>query len=165
MQELKGRNYQEAEAGENKWYQLTEKLILRSFGSESMNYQNIRRARSAGEYRIRLYGEPVPHSENQRNFETRLQAYDVAVESCISELETDLPDTGPKGVYQPGEQYEFYRDVTACLRLAHKEIFVIDPYLDAEIFGVYAQAIQRSVHFRLLMLLPWLLSFSRLWCP
>ena len=61
-----------------------------------------------------------------------------------------MPDSGVKGVYEPGEEYEFYRDVSACLKLANKEIFVIDPYLSTEIFDVYAAAIPRTVLFRLL---------------
>jgi len=95
-------------------------------------------------------GDYVDHGRNQRNFEARLQAYESALKSCIAELELDLPDDGIKGVYEPGEEYEFYRDVTACLGLAQKEIFVIDPYLNKEIFDVYASAILRTVGFRLL---------------
>jgi hypothetical protein len=90
------------------------------------------------------------HGLNQRNFLARAQAYESALRSSISELEIDLPDAGVKGVYEPGEEYEFYTDVTACLKLAQKEIFVIDPYLSSEIFDVYAKAIPRSVKFRLL---------------
>jgi hypothetical protein len=97
-----------------------------------------------------LYGAPVPHDRYQRNFEARQQAHEAALKSCIAELGLDLPDTGMKGVYEPGEQYEFYRDVTTCLKLAKTEIFIIDPYLDAEIFDVYAHAIARAVRFRLL---------------
>ena len=44
LQELKGRNYQEAEAAEQEWFNLTEKLVLRSFGSGSRNYSNFRGA-------------------------------------------------------------------------------------------------------------------------
>ena len=36
------------------------------------------------------------------------------------------------------------------LGFASKEIFVVDPYLSAELFDVYAGAIPRSVSFRLL---------------
>jgi hypothetical protein len=150
VQDLKGRNYQEADAAEDEWFHFTEKLIIRSFGSASTNYRNFTRARSAGEHYIVPYGAGSPHAQNQRNFEARLQAYQGALRSCIAELELDLPDTEIKGVYEPGEQYEFYRDVKACLGLSHKEILVIDPYLNAEIFDVYAGAIPRSVFFRLL---------------
>ncbi len=99
---------------------------------------------------MRLYGEPVPHERYQRNFEARQQACEATLKSCVAELELDLPDTGIKGLYEPGEQYEFYRDVTTCLKLALTEIFIIDPYLNEEIFDVYAGAITRAVRFRLL---------------
>ncbi len=150
LQSLKGRNYQEAKPDEDEWIQLTEKLVLRSFGSGSGNYGNIRRARSAGVHQIVMYDEPIPHARYQSNFQARQQAYESALKSCIAEIEIDLPDNKIQGVYEPGEEYEFYRDVTACLKLAHKEIFVIDPYLNMEIFDVYARAIQRTVSFRLL---------------
>lgn len=150
LQPLKGRNYQEANAAEDEWFQLTEKLVARSFGSGSMNYENFSSASSAGFYSVARFGGGIPHARNQRNYEARLTAYEAALRSCLEELTLDLPDTGIKGVYEPGEEYEFYRDVKACLALAQKEIFVIDPYLNAEIFDVYAGAIPRTVFFRLL---------------
>jgi hypothetical protein len=149
LQLLKDRNYEEANAAENEWFQLTEKLVLRSFGSGSTNYSNFRRGRSAGVHFAVMNGV-VDHARYQRNFESRQHAYEAALRSCIAELELDLPDAGIREVYQPGEQYEFYRGVTACLKLAQKEIFIIDPYLDVEIFDIYADAITRAVMFRLL---------------
>lgn len=150
LQELKVRNYRDADAVEDEWYNLTSKLVQRSFGSRSTNYSNFRRGRSAGHYYVTPFGGGEDHSLNQENFQARCQAYEAALRSCISELELDLPDSGIKGVYEPGEAYEFYRDVTACLGLAKKEILVIDPYLNTEIFDVYASAIPRTVGFRLL---------------
>jgi len=150
MQDLKGRNYEEAHGAEEEWFQLTAKLIMRSFGGSSPNYSNFRSARSAGEHFMVPYGAGIAHAQNQKNFEARLRAYEAALKSCLSELELDLPETGVKGVYEPGEEYEFYRDVKACLGIAQREIFVIDPYLNAEIFDVYANAIPRTIHFRLL---------------
>ena len=150
LQHLKGRNYQEAEAEEKEWSQLTQKLVLRSFGSASTNYGNFQGALFAGEHYIQLYGGGVPHARYQKNFEARQREFEAVLRSCIAELELDLPDTGIKGVYEPGEQYEFYRDVAACLNFAQREIFIIDPYLNAEIFDVYAGAIPRTVSFRLL---------------
>ena len=38
----------------------------------------------------------------------------------------------------------------AVLEMATKEIFIIDPYINAEMFDVYAGSIPRSVSFRLL---------------
>jgi hypothetical protein len=149
LQLLKGRNYEEAKAAENEWFQLTEKLVLRSFGSGSTNCSNFRRGRSAGVHFAVMNGV-VDHARYQRNFESRQQAYEAALRSCIAELQLDLPDAEIREVYEPGEQYEFYRGVTACLKLAQTEILIFDPYLDAEIFDVYADAITRAVRFRLL---------------
>jgi hypothetical protein len=150
LQDLKGRNYQEADAAEEEWFQLTEKLVIRSFGDASANHRNFRSTRSAGEHYMVPYDAGIPHALNQRNFEARQQAYEAALRSCISELQIDLPDAGIKGVYEPGEEYEFYHDVTACLKVAQKEILIVDPYLNTEIFDVYAGAIPRTVFFRLL---------------
>jgi hypothetical protein len=150
LQELDGRNYEDAEVAENEWFHLTEKLMIRSFGSASTNYRNFRWARDAGEHFVLPYDAGIPHQLNQSNFEARLRAYGAALRSSIEELELDLPDAGIRGVYEPGQEYEFYREVAACLELAQKEIFVIDPYLNTEIFDVYAGAIPRTTGFRLL---------------
>jgi hypothetical protein len=133
LQAFKNQDYRQAEAEEKEWYALTSKLVIRSFGSSSPNDSTFRRASSAGEYFMRM-DDYEDHGLNQRNFLARAQAYESALRSCISELEIDLPDTGVKGVYEPGQEYEFYSDVNACLKLAQKEIFVIDPYLSTEIF-------------------------------
>jgi predicted nucleotide-binding protein len=102
LQALKGRNYQESDAAEDEWIQLTEKLVLRSFGSGSTNYGNILHARAAGEHYMQLSrpGTPPPHVQNQRNFEARQRAYESVLRSCIAELEIDLPQdraTPPHG--------------------------------------------------------------------
>jgi hypothetical protein len=155
LQAFKSRSYAEAKADEDEWSQLTEKLVIRSFGSDGPNHLNFFRARAAGEHRVVMYDEGVPHERYQRNFEARQQAYESLLRSCIAELAIDLPDAGVKGTYDAGEQYEYYRDVTACLKLAQKEIFIIDPYLSKEIFEVYADAITRGVVFRLLSSNAW----------
>jgi hypothetical protein len=151
MQSLKGQNYEEAEAAEQEWYQFTEKIVMRTFGGGSQNHMNLRNALSAGEhYMVPDFGQGPDHRLYQSNYEARLQAYEGALNSSLAELELDLPDVGIKGVYQSGQEYEFYRDITAIVKLAQRELFVIDPYLSREIFDVYAGGIPRTVHFRLL---------------
>jgi hypothetical protein len=152
LQTLKGRNYEQARAEEDEWYNLTEKLVMRSFGGGSQNHVNFKHGRSAGEHRMVLdfeYRGP-DHRLNQSNYEARLRAYEGVLRSSLAELELDLPDVGIKGVYDPGQEYEFYLDVKAIVSLAKQELFVIDPYLSREIFDTYASAIPRTVHFRLL---------------
>jgi len=153
LQSLKMRNHGEAKTIEKEWYQFTERLVSRSFGSKHPNLDNFQRCWSAVPQQRRAFGYrgPVVDSYRQQsNFEARLVAFESVLKNCLQELRLDMPDTGIKGVYEPGEEYEFYRDVTACLNLAQKEIFVVDPYLNADIFNVYATAISRSVIFRLL---------------
>jgi hypothetical protein len=150
LRKLKGQNYQQVHSAEDEWLHLTEKLIIRSFGSGSTNLRNFKWAEDAGEHFIVPYGGEVNHALEQSNFEARVQAYEACLKSCIEELELDLPDSGIKEVYERGEEYEFYRGVTSILGLAQKEILVIDPYLSIEIFDVYAGAIPRTVLFRLL---------------
>ncbi len=152
LQSFKGQKYQECEAAEGEWYQLTAKLVMRSFGSGSPNYGAFTFARSAGEHFMRSYGDyrGVDHRLNQNNFEARLRAYESALKSSIEELRLDLPEAEFKGVYEPGQEYELYQDVKAIVGLAKRELFVIDPYLSSEIFDVYAGSIPRSVRFRLL---------------
>ena len=153
LQALKGQNYEAAKPRESEWYQLTEKLFMRAFGEGSPNVRNFRYASSAGEhYMVTDFGgyRGPNHKLNQSNYEARLQAYESALKSSLDELKLDLPDVGIKGVYEPGQEYEFYRDIKEIVGLATKTLFVIDPYLSREIFDVYADAIPRPVQFRLL---------------
>ena len=94
-----------------------------------------------------MWGERDP-TLPQRNFEARQQECTAALRSCLLELELDIGE-GPRGVYDQGQEYEYYRDISGILKLAQKEIFIADPYLNKEIFEVYADVIDRSVHFRL----------------
>jgi hypothetical protein len=150
LQKLKKRDYREADAEETEWENFTEKLIIRAFGSDSANLNHFFHARSAGTHRIAPFGGGVPHAQNQRNFEARIQAYEAMLGSCLAELKLDLPEAELKGAYAPGEEYEFYKDVKHILQLAQKEVLIIDPYIDSEMFELYASAFPRTISFKLL---------------
>lgn len=153
LQTLKGRKFKEAQAEEKNWYQFTERIITRSFGLAHANVTNFQQGwyAIADLSEVRGFNNPyVLELRDQKTFEARIVRWEGVLNNCLDELALDMPETLPKGVYEPGEQYEFYRDVKACLNLAQKEIFVIDPYLGTEIFEVYASAIPRTVNFRLL---------------
>jgi hypothetical protein len=150
LQELKGLRYDEAEAKEREWTQLTAKLIMRAFGSDSPNKSNFSQALHTGDYYVIPYGGQENPALNQRNYEARIQAYEGVLNSCLAELKIDVPDPEVQAVLEPGQEYEFYRTVKTILGFASKEIFVVDPYLSVEMFDVYASAIPRAVLFRLL---------------
>ncbi len=150
LKELEGRNYQEAETAEQEWGHLTQSIIEKTFGNPSSNMSKFYGAQSAGDYQIIPFGSGVPHGLNQCNFETRLREHGALLRSLLAELELELPQEEVVGVYAPGEEYEFYRDLKAILQLGVKDIFIIDPYANVEIFDVYAGGISRQAQFRLL---------------
>jgi hypothetical protein len=150
LQLFAGQNYQQAEATEEQWSQFTQSIIERAFGNPSSNLTKFYTARSAGSYRMIPYGGGIPHGENQQNFQARTQAYESFLRSCVSELELILPEKEIAGHYEPGQEYEFYRDITSILKAASKSVLIVDPYLGTDVFDVYAGAISRAVLFRLL---------------
>jgi hypothetical protein len=105
---------------------------------------------NAGHYRAVPYGHGPNHALNQSHFQARLQAHGALLRSLLAELEMDLPEAEIAGVYSPGEEYEFYRDVKAILQSATNNVLIVDPYANVEIFDVYAAGISRAVKFRLL---------------
>jgi hypothetical protein len=127
------------------WASTGRETMIKAFGSDSANLCDFEQ--------VDFYRTPKvdsPAGQEELRAEILKERLSVVV-GCIGQLELFSGEAdGIKGVYQPGEEYEFYRDVTACLKLAQKEIFIIDPYLSVEIFNVYAGAIPRTVSFRLL---------------
>jgi hypothetical protein len=155
LKKLNRKNYEAARQEEQEWIQFTEKIIDRTFGSNSPNRSHFGSAKSAGDHRIsvRPWGSGPPvvdHRRHQNNFEARLRAFEAVLNSSLAELKVDLPEPQIQEVFEPGQEYEFYRAVTTILGFATTEIFVVDPYVSTELFDVYAEAIPRTVSFRLL---------------
>ena len=109
LQQLKGLQHSEGKSKESEWTQLTGKLIIRAFGSDSPNRSNFSHALSAGEYYIRPFDYGEDDGLNQSNYEARVQAYEGVLNSCLAELKLDLPQPEIQGVFEPGQEYEFYR--------------------------------------------------------
>ncbi len=68
----------------------------------------------------------------------------------IKELEMSLPDAEIKGVYEAGDQYTFYRDLSSLIQTATKEVFIVDAYLDEEVFNLYVGKVPAGVIVRML---------------
>jgi hypothetical protein len=81
LQQLKAKNFQEAGAAEEEWFNSTEKSLIRCFGSKSVNYSNFRSARSAGEYIPSVFG-----LLEETKLRIRLQAYEDTLKSFLSAL-------------------------------------------------------------------------------
>ena len=150
IQSLKGKDYREAESTEHQMRDFVERLLEMTFGKPSTALDSFRRARTAGSYRFLMPDEPTPHGQNQNNFMERLTAMESSLRAALSELELRMPEKEIKGHYDAGEEYEFYRDVKRILALAKTEVFIIDPYLNDDIFNLYADGINRSIRLRIL---------------
>ena len=59
LKQFNGRRYEQMKAEETEWQQFTEKLVIRSFGSDSPNHTNFRNALFAGEHYIQMWGNEI----------------------------------------------------------------------------------------------------------
>jgi hypothetical protein len=144
LEDLGGLDYRVGKPREKEWEQLTEKLILRAFGSDSVNLANFRRAGRAGDYSFAIVpygrGPAINHGKNQSNYQARIHAYGGCLRSCLAELRIDIPDAEIKGTYAPGDEYDFYRDVKHVVGLAQADLLVVDPYINTEMFALYVKS-------------------------
>ena len=121
LQKLKGRRYEEAEADETEWQHLTQSLIEAAFGDHSSSLSKFHTANWAGEH----YAGGMSPQQHQVNFELRVREYDALLRSLIGVLRLQLPEEEIKGVYEPGEQYAFYRDLSSLIVTATRDIFIV----------------------------------------
>ncbi|HZQ19978.1 MAG TPA: hypothetical protein VFA90_14775 [Terriglobales bacterium] len=145
---MRGKNYQEAENEEDEWQNLTLNVLTHGFGEDSNNVRGFYSARSSGEYYMSPYGMAPGHI--QSNFIKRIDAFTSLLKSSIAELQLMLPEQEITGAYGAGDDYAFYRDLKIIIGFAQRELFVIDNYLDSQLFDVYMENLSSSVRVRVL---------------
>jgi hypothetical protein len=146
LEKLKGRDYHEADQDETEWQHVTQGIIEAAFGDPSTALHGFYGARVAGEHYVggmdpRLY---------QSNFEARLKEFEALLRSQIRLLRLQLPEEEIKGVYEPGQEYDFYRDLSSLFAATTQEIFIIDAYLAEEIFNLYVSKVNDGATVRIL---------------
>jgi hypothetical protein len=146
---LKGRNASEAEDDEREWEHLTQSIVERAFGIGSSNLSKFRNAQWAGSHAVREVEFRDFHQE-QINYDERQRAFTSLLRSLIAELELLLPPEEIRGIYEGGDAYEFYRDVSSLFAAATREIFIVDAYLDENVFDLYLAKIPTGTPVRLL---------------
>jgi hypothetical protein len=146
LQKLKGHRYQEADAEETEWMHLTQSIIEAAFGDPSSNLDRFFSASHAGSHFI---GGMREH-EYQTNFESRGKEFDALLRSMIAALRLQLPEEEIKGVYEPGDQYGFYRDLSSLIVTTTQEIFIVDAYLDEDVFNLYVAKVPANAIVRIL---------------
>ena len=71
------------------------------------------------------------------------------INRAIADLELDAPMlTGQ--AFAPGDAYDFFKALSTVIGPATKSIFIIDPYLDDQIFDSYISGLPTGVSIRLL---------------
>lgn len=70
--------------------------------------------------------------------------------NAIGALELDVQELPPQA-FGPGAVYDFMRKLRDLLSSAAKSVFIVDPYLDDEIFDAYLTSIKSGVAVRLLV--------------
>lgn len=146
LQKLKGRAYSEARHDEGVWENLTRSVIVHGFGEDSEKLREFNRAKFTGQHRL----GGVSEGQMQRNFDLRIEKQEAVLVSAIKELELSLPGPAMKGVYGIGEKFAFYSDLKAILVAATKEVFIIDNYLDPDVFELYVKPIRPNVSVKIL---------------
>jgi len=146
LDELRGKNYREAEHTEEEWRNLTLTILVHGFGEDSENVSQFHSAKWAGQRNIM----GISPGQAQSNFEKRLESFRALLRSSLAELELMMPEPELTGAYEPGDEYQFYRDLKTVVAFATNELFIIDNYLDTQLFDVYMDGLNTSVAVRVL---------------
>ena len=146
LQKLKNRNCDEADAEETEWESLTQVVLEAAFGDPSSSLSKFYLARAAGQHSLTGIGP----RQRQINFEARLTAQEALLRSLVEALRLQLPEEGIKGVYAAREDYAFYRDLSSLFESAARDIFIVDAYLDEQVFNLYVNKVPISATVRVL---------------
>jgi hypothetical protein len=146
LQVCKGKNHGEVSKEEDVWKQVTQAALTHGFGENSDNVGHFHSARWAGTHNIM----GVSEYQQQQNYVQRIDKFEANLRGSIAELEASLPEPEVRGAYDTGDEWAFYKDVKEVMTTAKTNIFIVDNYLNTEIFELYAVAVQPGVAFRLL---------------
>jgi len=61
-----------------------------------------------------------------------------------------MPEAEIAGAYQTGDEYALYKDLKTLVAFAAKELFIIDNYLDTQLFDVYIETVNAASVIRVL---------------
>jgi hypothetical protein len=146
LDDLRGKNYREAEYAEQEWKNLTLNILIHGFGEDSENVSQFHSAKWAGEHNMMGVGP----GKLQQNLAKRIEAFAALLKSSLAELELMLPEREITGAYEAGDEYQFYRDVKAIVGFATRDLFIVDNYLDTQLFDVYMDGVNTAMAVRVL---------------
>jgi hypothetical protein len=143
---FRGRNFREVENEEREWKNFTLTILHHGFGENSENVSQFHHAKWAGQH----HGGGMSLGLIQQNFDKRIEAFAAMLRSSLAELKLLMPQPEIAGAYEPGDEYQFYRDLRTIVGFAEKDLFITDNYLDTELFDVYMGNVNPAVTIRVL---------------
>ncbi len=149
LRKLKNRNCEEAKLEETEWKNFTHNIVEGAFGNPSTPIYQFHAACNAGSHHMTDTQEQQLLLD-QENFESRVEAYEALLHSLIETLKLQLPEEEIQGVYNPGDEYGFYRDLSSLVEAATNEILIVDAYLDEEVFNLYVSKVSAATTVRIL---------------
>lgn len=141
LQHLKDRRYNEADSDETGWEHVTQNIIAAAFGEPSSQLSDFHMARWAGSHSA--MGNST--GQQQNNFQERIKKQEALLRGLISTLRLQLPEEEIKGVYEPSQEYDFYRDLSSLIQTAKRSVFIVDAYLDEQVFNLYVSKVSDGV--------------------
>ena len=106
----------------------------------------IRQVNPNDAFKFELQAQMVGNDFLKANHYTEMRS---VLEMVIATLELKNPEETQK-VYGPGAQYDFYRDLKRIIEGASKSVFIVDPYINTELFDLYVEKIKNGTNVRLL---------------
>ncbi len=146
LQKLRNRNYQEADLEETEWEHLTRGILEAGFGDSSSSLSKFHMARNAGHLSLR----GVSPQQSQTNFNARINQQEALLRGLIKTLQLQLPEENIKAIYESGDEYAFYRDLSALVAAVTQDILIVDAYLDEQLFNLYVSKVSAGVNVRIL---------------
>ena len=149
LQKLKNRSCEEAKLEETEWKNCTHNIVEGAFGNSTTQIYQFYTAREAGSHHM----TDTPEQQlrlDQDNFESRIQAFGALLRSLIETLKLQLPEEEIQGVYNTGDEYDFYRDLSSLVEAATNEILIVDAYLAEDVFNLYVSKVPDSATVRIL---------------
>lgn len=74
----------------------------------------------------------------------------TTINKAITSIEESLPRTAEQ-VFGPGASYDFFKALNELVSSAERTLFLVDPYMDAEVFDGYLSALAPGKSVRLLV--------------
>jgi hypothetical protein len=146
LQTLKSRKHNEAATDETAWIHMTDSVVEAAFGNPSSEVDRFKSAQYVGVFNVR--GESP--QQLQHNFERRMQEFEAVLQAAIGAVRLQLPEEEIQGTYDPGDEYAFYKDLSTLVAATVKEMFIVDAYLDEQIFNLYVSKVPNHAIVRIL---------------